>query len=138
MLGGVYSGDWRFGECRGWGTFKWVAGEEQQYPGEVREMVKPTLSVPVFGSCSVLVSGGAAGGTVEVIDEQSGFKASPELPPEGEQGQVLQLMVPGNLNYRNIRITALSPGIVFYGIQTRDKQPCLPHVSFDHATLPSV
>ena len=76
------------------------------------------------------------GGKVLVEDEQSGFKVSPHLEPEGSNGQVLSLMVPSGLNYRNIRITALTPGCVFYGLQTREKQPYLPQVSFDHSTLP--
>ena len=130
MLGGTYVGDWRLKEVRGFGTFGWIAGAEIDSFG-------PSLVVPIFGSCAVLVSGGKTGGKVEVTDEQSGFKATPELPSEGEQGQVLQLMVPGNLNLRNIKITALTPGCVFYGIQTREKQPFLPNVGFDHSMLPT-
>ena len=139
MLGGEYSGDWRFEECRGWGTFKWVAGPQEQVRVE-DEIFTPTpayLIVPVFGSCSILVSGGKTGGKVEVVDEQSGFRAAPDLPPEGEQGQVLQMMIPGGLVYRNIRITMLTSGTVFYGIQSREKQPFLPDVGFDHSVLPS-
>jgi hypothetical protein len=130
MLGGTYVGDWHLKEVRGFGTFGWVSGDTVDSFG-------PSLVVPIFGSCSVLVSGGKTGGKVEVVDEQSGFKATPDLPPEGEQGQVLQLMVPGNLNLRNIRITALTPGCVFYGIQTREKQPFLPNAGFDHSMLPT-
>ena len=124
MLGGTYVGDWKLRELRGWGTFGWEA------------YGTAALSVPVFGTVGVLVSGGKTGGKVEIADDQSGFKAEPELPPEGDTGQVLQTMVPGGLNYRNIRITALTPGVVFYGLQSREKQPCLPNVSFDHSTLP--
>lgn len=140
MLGGIYSGYWRFKEARGWGTFAWVAGErgQQETPStsDVYLYEYPILTVPIFGSCAILVSGGKQGGKVEVIDEETGFKSAPDLPPEGEQGQVLQLMVPGNLNYRNIRITALSEGIVFYGIQSRERQPHLPNVGFDYSMLP--
>ena len=142
MLGGVYSGDWRFEECRGWGTFKWVAGvratdEEITYQNMPLEFDNPTLVVPVFGPCSILISGGAAGGKVEVVDEQSGFKADPVLPAEGPENQILQMMIPGGLTYRRIRITMLSPGCAFYGIQAREKQPFLPGVGFDHSVLPS-
>ena len=126
MLGGTYVGDWRLQEARGWGTFVWRAGDADL----------AQLDVPVFGACAVLVSGGKNGGRVEIVDEQSGFKAVPELQPEGNQGQVLQVMVPGGMSYRNIRVTALTPGVCFYGIQTRDKQPFLPNVSFTHAMLP--
>jgi hypothetical protein len=137
MLGGTYVGDWHLKEVRGFGTFGWVSGQtpdSETGPQHTNEM--PSLVVPIFGSCAVLVSGGKTGGKVEVLDEQSGFKATPDLPPEGEQGQVLQLMVPGNLNARNIRITALTPGICFYGVQTREKQPFLPAVSFSYQSLP--
>jgi hypothetical protein len=142
MLGGEYSGDWKLKEARAWGTFAWAAGgragdEKILLEGTAIEFDNPTLVVPVFGACSVLVSGGKAGGKVEVADEQSGFKATPDVPPEGETGQVLQLMVPGHLNYRNIKITALTPGICFYGVQTHEQQPYLPNVSFDHSALPS-
>lgn len=139
MIGGVYSGDWRLKEVRGFGTFGWVAGEggttNYMESGAV-ESFNAQLVVPVFGSCSILVSGGKNGGKVEVVDEGSGFKADPEMPPEGDATQVLQLMVPAGIAYRNIRITALSPGVCFYGIQTREKQPFLPNVSFDHSMLP--
>lgn len=138
MLGGVYSGDWRLKEVRGFGTFGWVANQHETHKIENVPIwsCKAELVVPVFGSCSILVSGGKTGGKVEVVDEQSGFKATPDLPPEGEQGQVLQLMVPGGLVLRNIRITALTSGVTFYGIQSREKQPFLTNVTFDHSMLP--
>lgn len=126
MLGGQYTGDWKLKELRGWGTFGWEAGD-----GET-----PELSVPAYGAVAVLVSGGKTGGKVLVRDEQSGFEAEPDLPPEGANGQVLQLMIPGGINTRNIHVTALTLGIVFYGIQSRERQPYLPHVGFDHSTLP--
>ena len=129
MLGGAYSGDWRLVERRGWGTFGWCAGAG-------KTDVDACLLVPAFGAVAVLMSGGLVGGKVQVIDEQSGFKVAPDLSPEGPSGNVLSLMVPGSVNYRNLRITALSPGIVFYGMQSRDKQPFLPNVSFDHSVLP--
>ena len=136
MLGGVYSGDWRFEECRGWGTFKWVATNEEQFRSNISEP-SASLVVPVFGPCSILISGGAAGGKVEVVDEQSGFKADPVLPAEGPENQILQMMIPGGLTYRRIRVTMLSPGCCFYGIQSREKQPFLRNVGFDHSVLPS-
>lgn len=149
MLGGKYSGDWRLKEVRGFGTFGWVAGESLDRNStfkpqdgtewdakNLHEHYSPQLIVPVFGSVSLLVSGGKDGGKIEVVDEGSGFKASPDMPPEGEGVQVLQMQIPGGLNYRNLRITALTPGIVFYGMQSREKQPHLPNVSFDYSVLP--
>ena len=129
MLGGTYVGDWRLIEARGWGTFVWEARSEVASFG-------PSLVVPVFGACAVLVSGGKSGGKVRVEDEQSGFKAEPELLPEEGNG-VLQMMVPAGLSYRNLRITALTPGVRFFGIQSRDRQPCIPNATFDHSMLPT-
>ena len=84
----------------------------------------------------MLVSGGKTGGKFRVEDEQSGFKAEPELLPEEGNG-VLQMMVPAGLSYRNLRITALTPGVRFFGIQSRDRQPCIPNATFDHSMLPT-
>lgn len=139
MLGGRYEGDWHLKEARGWGTFAWKAGDPVEFVnrghGDVGE-IYTSLTVPVFGSCAVLVSGGATGGKVEVVDEHSGFKADPELPPE-DKG-ILQLMVPGGMTSRTLRITALTPGCVFYGIQTREQQPFDPSATFDYSNLPPV
>lgn len=139
MLGGRYEGDWRLRETRGWGTFAWEAGiggtTNYMVDGSVDDF-NARLTVPVFGNVTALVSGGKTGGKVEVLDPHSGFRVSPELPPEGEQGAVLQLNIPGAMNYRTLRITALTPGVTFYGIQSRDRQPFLPGVSFDHSHLP--
>ena len=129
MLSGQYVGDWRLVERRGWGTFGWKSGEVDSFG--------PSLVVPVFGSVAVLVSGGKDGGRVLVQDESSGFEATPDLAPEGDQGHVLQIMVPGGSVPRNIRITALTPGIIFYGLQTREQQAYLPHVGFDYSMLPT-
>lgn len=144
MLGGRYEGDWRLRELRGWGTFGWEAADEYQHTklglvegeGLVYERGKTSLIVPAFGSVSVLVSGGKNGGKVEVHDELSGFRVSPTLEPEGPNSQVLALQVPGGMVSRTIRITALTPGVCFWGLQARDKQPFLPGATFDHSHLP--
>lgn len=144
MLGGTYIGDWKLRELRGWGTFGWEAGAcdfVERFEGALQEAEYdktqlPSLLIHVFGTVAVLVSGGKTGGKVEVVDEQSGFKALPELPPEGDNGQVLALQIPAGMSYRNIRITALTPGVTFYGIQSREKQPFLPDATFDHSVLP--
>lgn len=142
MLGGRYEGDWRLKEMRGWGTFAWMAGDrgQQETPSTADVLIYeyPTLYVPVFGSLAVLVSGGKNGGQFSIEDESSGFHAQPDLPPEGEQGQVLQLLVPGGLNYRTLKITALTPGVVFYGLQSREKQPFDPSATFRYSDLPPV
>ena len=81
----------------------------------------------------MLVSGGEQGGQVRVEDD-TGFSAEPQLKPEGD-GQVLQLTIPGTYNYRNVRLTALTPGIVFYGIRARNIQPSVP-ARFNFNSLP--
>ena len=137
MIGGDYGGHWRLIEARGWGTFVWEAGHPPDFEtGPQHDNEWPDLLVPIFGACAVLVSGGKTGGKVRVEDEQSGFKAEPELLPEESNG-VLQMMVPAGLSYRNLRITALTPGIRFFGIQSRDRQPCIPNATFDHSMLPT-
>ena len=142
MLGGYYDGDWRLIEARGWGTFVWEARSERSFTetvlgSEPTTLVDTTqLRVPIFGACAVLVSGGKSGGKMRVEDEHSGFKAEPELLPEEGNG-VLQMMVPAGLSYRNLRITALTPGVRFFGIQSRDRQPCIPNATFDHSMLPT-
>ena len=139
MIAGRYEGDWRLIEARGWGTFVWEAGTGQLAAETVDgdpDSVWPSLTVPIFGACAVLVSGGKTGGKFRVEDEQSGFKAEPELLPEEGNG-VLQMMVPAGLSYRNLRITALTPGVRFFGIQSRDRQPCIPNATFDHSMLPT-
>ena len=142
MLGGHYEGDWHLKEARGWGTFAWLAGgppDTREYGAGPQVLDSgPALSIAIFGPCAILVSGGELGGKFEIVDEQSGFKADPELPPEGQNGSVLQLVVPGAFTYRNIRITALTPGVIFYGLQTRDKQPFDSSATFDYSNLPPV
>ena len=142
-LGGKFWVDWGFREQRGFGEFAWVAAPENSYPFHKSglqgiERQKPSLEIPIFGPACFLVSGGKNGGKFEIEDTVSGYKATPELVPEGPQQQVLQLVVPGAVNYRTIRLTALTPGIVFLGIQTRDKQPVDPSIKFDYSTLPPV
>ena len=132
IVGGSYSGDWKLKETRGWGTFGWEAGWVH---GRDEDGVDPVLVVPAFGSIAVLASGGKFGGKLEVVDEQSNYKATPDLPADN-LGAILQVVVPGGCVYRNIRVTALTPGVMFYGIQSREKQPFLPNVSFDYSRLP--
>ena len=124
FIGGQYEGDWRYKWSMGYGSFAWKAGDGA-----------PTLDVPVFGPCELVISGGQDGGMVHIQDE-SGFEIKPELFPEGEQGQVLRLTVPGTVNYRALRLTALTPGITLYGLICREPQPVFPDVRFDFHALP--
>ena len=125
QLGGVYEGDWRFKWSIGFGCFSWKAGEGVS-----------TLTIPIFGPCEVLVSGGPEGGKVRVEDTLSGFSCEPDLQAEGPEGRVLQLAIPGAVSYRSIRITALKPCTTFYGIRMREAQPFFPDAKFDFNRLP--
>ena len=124
-VGGSYSDDWLLKWAQGFGPFVWKAGDGESL-----------LSVPVLGSCDLLVSGGKEGGKVHVVDKQSGFEATPQLYPEGDQGQVFALTIPSSCGYRKIELTALSPGIVFYGVKCREPQPYNLSLAFDHSWLP--
>ncbi len=142
QIGGTYSGDWRVRDVLGFGPFCWRCGDPEPWE-EARFATdevayKTELVVPILGPCDVLVSGGKTGGKVSVEDEHSGFKAEPDLYPEGADGQVLQLSIPGAATYRNIRLTALTPGVCFMGIKTAEMQPHFPNVKFDYNTLPPV
>lgn len=125
QIGGSYVGTWHVRDFLGFGPFCWKAG--QGYP---------ELVVPVLGPCDIIVSGGEHGGKFRVEDEQSGYSAEPMLPIE-TPSNFLQLSVPSSAAaYRNIRLTALSPGICFMGLKTKEPQPYLPHIKFDYSTLP--
>lgn len=149
-LGGAYKGDWRLRWAQGFGPFSYAAGTDAKWrelnfpdystlplPSDGVNPVQPSLTVPVYGACSFLVSGGQHGGRVGIEDTVSGYKVAPELPAEGQQTQVAQLMVPASVLQRPVKLTALSPGIVFYGLQTQEPQALVAH-EFDWAQLPPV
>lgn len=129
QLGGSYEGDWRFKWSMSYGCFAWKAGTLLNHP------MTPVVTVPVFGPCELLISGGERGGKVKVEDA-AGFRCEPELQPEGSEGAVLRLAVPAAVTYREIKLTALTPGIVFYGVRSREAQPFYPEVKFDFRSLP--
>ena len=143
-LGGGYSGDWRFKWSLGWGCFAWKSGSvpsrrKANGGGDPRGDMSavdsfPTAVIPCIGPVDVLVSGGEGGGRVKVEDELSGFSAEPELGPEVSTN-VMQLAIPGAMGYRNVRLTALTSGVVFYGIRTREAQPYVS-TPFDFQALP--
>lgn len=137
-MGATYSGDWRFKWAIGWGCFAWKAGtgmSDESCSTQIQMLNPPKVDIPVQGSLAILVSGGEKGGKIRVEDEESGFSADPELIPEGE-GNVLSMFVPSAVSYRTVSLTALTPGIVFYGIQCKEPQPYYPHVKFDYHSLP--
>jgi hypothetical protein len=141
-LGGSYSGDWRFKWAIGWGCFAWKSGAVPQskvkFNGGSQDPAEattfPTVVMPLIGPVDILISGGEGGGRFRIEDELSGFSAEQDAPPEAG-GNVLQLAVPGAMAYRNVKLTALTSGICFYGFRSREAQPYVP-VPFDFNSLP--
>jgi hypothetical protein len=125
-LGGFYEGEWRLKDSPGFGPFAWRATE-----GAV-------ATIPVYGPCELFIGGGKDGAKVRVVDEFSGYDISPSIGPEGDMGSVMTISVPGNVGYRNIVLTALTEGSIFYGIRTREPQPINPNVCFNYKALPPV
>jgi hypothetical protein len=134
-LGGSYSGDWRFKWSLGWGCFAWKSGHVPDKPhGKANGHGWPVAYIPCIGPIDIVCSGGETGGKVKVEDELSGFSVDPELGPETVVGP-LQLAIPGAMGYRMVKFTALTSGVIFYGIRTKEAQPYYP-VPFDFGTLP--
>lgn len=137
MIGGEFTGDWRFKEMRAFGEFGWVSG-----PREIKDENMPpegwwsAFSVPVYGNAMLLVSGGKNGGTIHVKDESSGYEVEPYVPPEGENQQCLQIPLPATVSMRTIRATFKAPGLCFYRLVTKEQQPDDPMQGFDHSYLP--
>ena len=125
-MGGKYKGDWRPKWTQGFGPFTWESVN-------IAEIV-----FPVSGSCQILVGGGQKGGKVRAVDTVSGYDVMPELPPEGEDTKILQLVVPASVSYREVRLLMSGPGLRFYGLQTQEPQPWFPEIQFDHSKLPVV
>ena len=128
-LDGDYDGEWTLRWSQGWGPFAWRAGT-------ATDGVRPVLEVPVLGPCNVLISGGPAGGEFRIEDPASGFSAEPEVYPESAEHQVLAVPVPSAAAYRSLRLTALSPGVCFFGLQCRERQPRFKDLRFTHSWLP--
>lgn len=123
MIGGSYTPDWKFKWSLGFGCFAW---KSEEFSG---------IRIPVLGSLEILISGGEKGGRV-LIEDENGFSIRPELQPEATTGTLMCIIPGGNYSYRTVRITALTAGVVFYGIRTREAQPVLPDVRFNFESLP--
>jgi hypothetical protein len=138
-LGASRIGDWRLKWAQGFGPFAWRAGgDDRTYWPYANEPVSlPTLSAQVSGPVEALVSGGDTGGQWVIEDTHSGYVAKPTLSSEAESG-VVGLVVPSGVSYRPIRLTALTPGVVFYGLRVREPQPWDPTWRFDWNDLPPV
>ncbi len=129
-IGGIYSGDWRLKWSQGFGPFVWESADADQ--GTTCPAFS-MLEVPVLGPCEFLVGGT---GKVKVTDTHSGY--SIVSSPADVGGGIMQVSVPSGVSYRTIRLEALTLGIGFYGIRSREPQPWLTGYRFDHSCLPRV
>lgn len=148
LEGACYKGDWFLRFSQGFGPFAWKAGEmylDGPDFNDYRDGVAvpdvllpyyPTFNVMASGTCEFFVSGGEKGGRFLVEDLQSGYSVSPTLPPESPSGSVLALACPAAVSRRMVRLTALSPGVCFFGIRCREPQPERVAWAFDHSVLP--
>ena len=118
FLGSIAEG-WRLKFSQGFGPFSWES------IGNTDE-----LKIMVLGPCEFIVGGD---GPISIEDQDSGYVANPTL--ESSRGVAL-LPVPGQVAYRQIVLKAMAPGITFFGLRTREPQPCLTNISFDHSVLP--
>ena len=136
-IGACYEGDWRLEFSQGFGPFAWRAGNiEHELNGQRLTLFdgSPTVTIPLSGPVELLASGGKQGGSLRVEDAHSGYVASPALPPR----DLVSLPIPAQVSYRDVRLTALSPGVVFYGVRSREPQPFSPQWWFDWHKLPPV
>jgi len=139
LVGGWYSGDWKLHWHQGLGPFAWKAPTHAEIFCSTKGLLvdPPTMEVRVSGPCQLLVSGGANGGQVLVEDTYSGYSNDPMMEPEARQG-IIAITVPAGIAYRRIRLTALTPGVIFYGLKTNEFQPFEADWHFDHSVLPPV
>lgn len=125
-FGGTYTGNWRLQWCQGFGPFAYRTGEGGA-----------SLTVPVYGTCSFMVSGGASGARCAVRDTVSGYSSARELPAEMDGQGFTNMVVPGAVTYRTIEME-LGEGGVFYGYSSREDQSFNPDIKFDYSALPPV
>ena len=123
-MGARFDGDWSLKWAAGFGPFAWKAAE----PGA-------QLTIPVYGGVHFIV-GAADKAKVEVEDLASGYKVSPTIDNSSPQ-PVMQVMVPGNVTQREVRLTARDAGAIVYGISTSEPQIEMPGIVFHHSRLPS-
>jgi hypothetical protein len=119
-----WEGDWRLKWSQGFGPFAWRAGSDDA-----------KLTVSLYGPVVFLVSGGKNGGKVKIVDTDSGYEISPDLPANQPQN-IAAMQVPAGVSYRQIEMTC-SEGVVFYGVQTTEQQPSTSE-KFDYSKLPLV
>lgn len=132
-LGAQFTGAWQLKWAQGFGPFGWqaLASTATDPP------VYPCVTIPILGPVSFLVTGGPKGGEIKVEDLDSGYECPVAIRPD--EGQLTLIAVPaGPGSYRNVRLTAVTPGPTFFGIRTMCQQPVdLQKASrFRHSDLP--
>jgi hypothetical protein len=120
-----FKGEWFMRHNLGFGPFGWQAGESA------------SLSLEVAGPIDVLVGGGDTGGSCMVRDLNSGYEVEPKVEPAKIGGQLfMACVVPANVSWRRVVVDKISPGLVIYGIRTKETQPVDPGWVFDASQLP--
>lgn len=134
-LGAVFSGSWALKWAQGIGPFGWRASTPLD---GTKDHLLPSVTIPVLGPCSFICQGGPNGGQVVAKDLESGYECSPVLRPESTN-QVTTINMPAGSSYRPVRLTALIPGVTFFGIRTISPQPIADvNYTFRHSHLPPV
>jgi hypothetical protein len=123
-VNGIYQGEWRLKDAPGFGPFGWTAKTDA------------VIEILIYGNCEIVLGGGKDGGQVYVKDTMSNYEARPVLPPEGAQGQVVSVHMPGFCHYRKLRIEMTTPGTTFYAVRCKDEQPMNTGFRFDYDVLP--
>lgn len=121
-LGADWRQDWKLRWAQGHGPFNY-------------ESVGGKLTLPVFGPCAFMISGGDKGARVKIADRKSGYEVSPEIGPE--TNGVMAIPMPAGVSYREIEIEA-EPGVRIFSMQTSEPQPWFPKIKFDYNSLPPV
>lgn len=127
-IGGRYVGGWRYCWSVAFSGHTW---ESVKAPAE--------LEVPVLGGCSLFVSSTGVNGSIEVIDA-CGSRGEVEIPglAFGAAGPQEVPVRPRGFQQGTVRVRALTPGVVFYGLRTTEPQPYLPDRKFSFVSLPPV
>lgn len=137
-LGATFTGGWNLKWAQGIGPFGWraAAGGHWAQDSSLPSPDSPSVTIPILGPCSFICQGGPNGGQVSVEDLESGYECAPVLRPESTN-QVTTVNVPAGASYRQVRLTALTPGVTFFGIRTIQPQPIWDtHYEFRHSHLP--
>lgn len=121
-LNSYFSFGWRLKNSQAYGPFALQAAEQTETGCGCY------VNLMVQGPCEVNMTGP---GKVRVTDTGTGLELMPELPAE-----FTSIMLPSGPAHRLINIVAVTPGVQFHGIRTRDRQPWMTSYAFDYMRLP--